>query len=106
MNQAAVDHALAEYPRESCGLLVIIEGQETYLPCRNLAQGSDHFILDPMDYLRADDRGEIVGIVHSHPDAPALPSEDDIIAQQASGLPWHIVSVPKVNWHQFGSSSE
>lgn len=104
MMHEAVQHALREYPRESCGLIVMVDDEARYIPCRNLADGEDHFILDPLDYLLADSTGEIVGIVHSHPDAPAEPSHDDIEAQQATGLPWHIISVPGGQWHTFGDN--
>ena len=44
--QAAVRHAEAETPRESCGLLVLLDGAEHYWPCKNLSDEDDVFILD------------------------------------------------------------
>lgn len=40
------EHALAEMPREACGLVCIIKGKEKYIPCRNMAEtASEHFVL-------------------------------------------------------------
>lgn len=87
-------HALAEYPRECCGLVVVRKGRERYVPCRNLAATPDeHFILSPQDFAAADDQGEVVTIAHSHPDVPARPSQADLVGCEASALPWAIVSV-------------
>lgn len=98
--EAAVQHAMQALPTEACGLLVLVDGQETYWPCANLANNVDHFIMDPFDYARAELSGEILAVVHSHPHAPPTPSQDDREACQASGLPWHIVSVPDVRWER------
>jgi proteasome lid subunit RPN8/RPN11 len=94
----ALAHARAEYPRESCGL-VMADGR--YLPARNLASSArEHFILDARDYARAAESGEIVAVVHSHPDASANPSDADRVACEASGLPWYIVGLPDGMWRE------
>ena len=49
-------HAENEYPKESCGLVVIKGGKQIYFPCKNLADNQlDHFIIDPEDYAKAED---------------------------------------------------
>ncbi|WMJ68731.1 C40 family peptidase [Stenotrophomonas sp. 24(2023)] len=90
-------HALAEYPRECCGLIVAAASGEAYIPCSNTAtKPSDHFQLPAQDYAAAEDQGEVLAVVHSHPDASAAASDADRVMCEASGLPWHIVSVGQV----------
>lgn len=87
-------HALAEYPRECCGVLIVFKGREQYRPCRNTATSpGDHFVMSAEDYAEAEDAGGVTAVVHSHPDTAARPSEADRVACEASGLPWYIVSV-------------
>ena len=86
-------HAEKDFPREACGLLCVIRGREKYIPCRNMAGNDEHFILPSEDYANAETKGEIVAVVHSHPNVPAVPSEADKTACEASGLVWHIVHV-------------
>lgn len=89
------EHAAKEYPRECCGVVIIEKGRQKYVPCRNIAERSDQeFVIDPADWAAAEDRGEIVEVVHSHPDASATPSEADKTGCERSGLPWSIVSWP------------
>jgi proteasome lid subunit RPN8/RPN11 len=105
----ALAHARAEClrpegARESCGLLVIKKGREVYLPCRNIAVGSDQFVIHPEDYAAADAQGQIAAVVHSHPGLPPTPSQADRVACEASGLPWYIVGVPSDTWERMEPS--
>lgn len=94
--KAAIDHAIAEYPHESCGLLVIINGVETYVPCKNKAiTKSEHFVLSAEDYANAEEQGVVVAVVHSHPDASCRPSEADRVSCEGTGMIWYIFSVSK-----------
>lgn len=91
VKEKAALHAEREYPRESCGLVVHVRGMDIYWPCLNLAQGDEHFVLCPHDYAAADDAGDIVAVIHSHPDGLPTPSETDMKAQEESELPWFII---------------
>lgn len=87
-------HAIAEYPRECCGLVAMVEGVQYYLPCRNVAGNSEsEFVIHRDDYCRAEDVGEIVALAHSHPDANAKPSMADRLVCENQNMPSYIVSV-------------
>ncbi|QBC44467.1 C40 family peptidase [Iodobacter fluviatilis] len=87
-------HAAAEFPRECCGLVVALADGAAYLPYPNRAQGSEHFVLAAEDLAEAEDMGEILAVVHSHPNASPEPSPADRVSCNISGLPWLIVSHP------------
>ena len=97
--EAALNHAEIEDPKESVGLLLNVRGKERYYPCRNLSMTAHQcFILDPEDYVKADNLGDIVAVVHSHPTTPAIASQADKVSCEQSGLPWHIVNPKTKQW--------
>lgn len=97
-------HAEREYPRESCGLVIVCKGRQRYVPVRNIADRNEHFVMHPLDQAAAEDLGEVVLVVHSHPNLPPLPSQADLVGCEASGLPWLIVNWPTGAIHQFAPS--
>lgn len=97
-------HAAQEYPRESCGLVVVVKGKQRYVPVRNIADRDEHFVMHPDDQAAAEDAGEVVLVVHSHPNLPPVPSEADRVGCEASKLPWLIVNWPTGSVHQFTPS--
>jgi len=96
--QAVQEHMTAAFPREGCGLVVDIDGDLQFIGCRNVASSpSEHFVLPHDDLANAEDRGQLVALVHSHPNASAMPSDADRVQCEVSGLTWHIVSVGQVD---------
>lgn len=88
-------HAQQDYPREACGLILSTAKGRQYVSCRNIAKTpSEHFIINPVDQANAEDLGEIVAVVHSHPDGNPRPSQADRLGCKNSGYPWLIVSWP------------
>lgn len=94
VRDAIIAHARKDAPREACGLLVKVGGVLHYRPCRNVATGTEHFVLPADDYCAAEDAGDIVAVVHSHPNAEPRPSMADRTGCEASGLPWLIIGLP------------
>jgi proteasome lid subunit RPN8/RPN11 len=85
--QAIYSHVAEGYPEECCGLLIgLIEGEtKTVINARrmkNVFEKSEKFhryTIDPVEYMNVEneiesDGKEIVGIYHSHPNAPPKPS--------------------------------
>ncbi|MEZ2586157.1 C40 family peptidase [Kluyvera intermedia] len=89
-------HAAAEYPKEACGVIIQSGQSQIFIPCRNIAdKPEDMFTLSPEDQQEASTRGEIIMIIHSHPDVVSLvPSEIDRIQCDWSGIEWGIMSWP------------
>jgi proteasome lid subunit RPN8/RPN11 len=94
-----VGHAYGGLPDEACGLVAgdPAAGRATvFYPCRNAAESSRVYTVDPHDHLRADrdaeTRGlEIIGVMHSHTHTEAYPSPTDVA--QAPDPAWHYVIV-------------
>jgi proteasome lid subunit RPN8/RPN11 len=87
--------ALASFPDECCGFLLGTENQAAdrqvtrLLPVQNSLPGDKRrrFFIAAQDYLRAEKRAAeenllLLGVYHSHPNHPAVPSEQDRVAAQ------------------------
>jgi len=103
--QVMFDDAIEAFPHECCGFMFGTEDMSgnrlvtKALPVHNSAveNRERRFIISPKDYMNAEkfadeNNVQFLGIYHSHPDHPAIPSEHDRVAAQ----PWFsyvIVSV-------------
>lgn len=94
-----VGHALDELPNEACGLFggdPKTGRVEVFYRCRNTAESSRVYEVDPRCHLQADrdaeSRGlELIGVMHSHTHTEAYPSPTDVA--QAIDPAWHYAIV-------------
>jgi len=79
-------HGEESYPEEGAGFLIGDEGQvENILTLKNAREDAarhNRFLITPEDYLKAELTADklwliLIGVFHSHPDHPNLPSEYD-----------------------------
>jgi proteasome lid subunit RPN8/RPN11 len=99
-------HGVATYPLECCGALIGTEADAAHTvieawPLDNVATiaRERRFTISPEDYRRAEARARergaaLIGFYHSHPDAPARPSGEDL-AQAWPNLDYIIISVQR-----------
>lgn len=88
-------HAIAEYPRECCGL--VVDG--VYQPVRNVCYDPNDVLTNPYDRFKMPDDvwpidGRVVNaVLHSHcvPQSTIEPSAADMRCQMSTGVPWGIV---------------
>jgi proteasome lid subunit RPN8/RPN11 len=110
---AMLRHAEKEYPNESCGVVVKLKTTDKYIPCKNIAKDpTTGFKMCPESYAKAEDIGDVIGIVHSHPDGTTVPSAHDLaimsvnreielaVNPNSDVIPWHIVSWPEGDYRQ------
>ena len=97
IKKAILAHAKAEYPNESCG--VIVGGE--YIPCVNVAKDKRNFFeFDPIELVGAEKEGRIDVYVHSHPDGTTNPSVIDRIQMAFHGKPWMITDGTNIAKHE------
>lgn len=108
-NEIMVNDALNSFPDECCGFLYGKEdnsGNRTITSVRavdNAKEGDKRrrFEISPRDYLQAEQHAEehnlqLLGVYHSHPNHPAIPSEHDRVAAQPY-FSYIIISVYREN---------
>ena len=79
-------HVERAYPGEGAGFLLGVEGEvKDILPLENAREEEarhNRFLLTPEDYMKAEMKAmemgvDLIGVFHSHPDCPNVPSEYD-----------------------------
>ena len=79
-----VDHGLAGFPNEACGLLAGKEGRPVkFFAMSNQDASPVSYRLDPTEQLRVfteleDEGWDLLGIFHTHTHSEAYPSETDL----------------------------
>lgn len=90
-------HLKEWYPKEGCGVIGVVRGELKWFPCDNIAEKGTEFVIDSGQYITISQKCDIVGIVHSHPDASPEPSNFDIKYCNALGIPYYIFSYPEMD---------
>jgi proteasome lid subunit RPN8/RPN11 len=79
-------HVVEAYPEEGAGFLLGEHGEvKEVLPLSNAREDEarhNRFLITPEDYLKAEMKAaelgvDLIGVFHSHPDCPNVPSEYD-----------------------------
>ncbi len=79
-------HVEEAYPEEGAGFLIGVEGEvRQILSLPNMREDEarhNRFLFTPEDYLKAELKADslglsLIGVFHSHPDCPNIPSEYD-----------------------------
>lgn len=95
----AIEHAVEKCPEEICGVIGVYKGKYKYIRCENISENKkNNFVLNPIDYAKAEDMMEITHIVHSHPNVKPEPSQADLVSIEKGVLPWLIVN-PRTSEH-------
>jgi proteasome lid subunit RPN8/RPN11 len=107
--QTMVEHAEATYPNECCGAMLgsAVDGKKSVtsaITLRNAFSGSQEarYELKPEDLLEADraareQKLDVIGIFHSHPDCDAYFSETDL----KNSCPWYSFVVLSIKGGKF-----
>lgn len=79
-------HVEAAYPEEGAGFLLGVDGEvKEVFPLPNAREDAarrNRYLIAPEDYLKAEMKADalglnLIGVFHSHPDCPNVPSEYD-----------------------------
>lgn len=87
------EHAKAESPKEACALVVQNGRKQELVLCNNThEQPEEHFRISAKAWSAAEDKGDIVAVLHSHPGDGARPVASPLDIQQCnnSGVLWGI----------------
>lgn len=89
MKTQILNHANYCGEDECCGFVI---DDKIYLPCNNTSPTpTETFEISPDDWIKAERKGKITAVVHSHPDGFPILSEADQFYQQQTEIDWWLV---------------
>ena len=89
MKTKILNHAKKCGENECCGFVI---DNKIYMPCTNISPTpTETFEISPDDWIKAEEKGEITAVVHSHPDGLPILSEADQIHQQQTAVDWWLI---------------
>tara|TARA_R100000664_G_C2757250_1_gene145403 strand:+ start:1888 stop:2625 length:738 start_codon:yes stop_codon:yes gene_type:complete len=102
IKQSIREHALEEKPKECCGLLIERKAVKEIYPCRNSSeQPTQHFSINPSDYVKASARGKIKAVYHSHNSGNEKFSVNDMFNSRAHKLNYILYNTVKNSFSFF-----
>lgn len=96
---AMLEHGRREEPNEACGYLATKDGVVGHhFELTNIDAAPDHYTLDPAEQFAAirrmrEEGLQVAAVYHTHPEAPARPSVEDIRLAHDPGMVYVIVSL-------------
>ena len=87
-------HLEERYPREACGLITLNNKETDWIPIKNISENADNFQMDTKEYIQAILKNKVIGVLHSHIDTNAEPSDFDIKQCNGLNLDYYIISLP------------
>lgn len=92
LHNEIISYSKSKEPQESCGFVVLVGGEKVFIPCENVAEDKEnHFEISPEDYIAASEKGEVLALVHSHPQGEPKLSQADLQTQLYSQLDFWLV---------------
>lgn len=92
LHNEIIKYSKSKEPQESCGFVVLVGSGKVFIPCDNVAEDKEnHFEISAEDYINASEKGEIVALVHSHPQGEPKLSKSDLQTQLYSQLDFWLV---------------
>lgn len=99
-------HALADYPKECCGFVVVTsKGRELVVRCLNSHPQPREFVqCSVLEQHKAESLGDPICFYHSHPDVAPTPTDADKASSEMMDLPWIVYATPLDTWDQYSPS--
>ena len=105
-----INHIKDTYPEEGCGALIGSENEsrliKKVIPIENKIEKSKtkRYVINPEDIIKVENKAkeeklELLGFFHSHPDAPAEPSTFDL----EHSWPWYSYVIISIKQKERGN---